>query len=74
MSDELTAEEMKVELFNEIHFINFMYERRKESFQMQGRYDGSISEQCKQGFKRQQRFWDRLILEFEREKTEGEHE
>lgn len=61
----VTAEEIKAVMFSNIHCINFMHERRNEAFQMQGRYDGSMSAECKESFREQFGFWDALIKESE---------
>lgn len=61
----VTADQIKQVMFNDIHCINFMRERRKECRQMQGRYDGAMSEACKQSFREQYEFWDALIQEEE---------
>ena len=60
---ELSAQHMKHELFKDIHFVNFMVESRKRSFQMIGIYDGAISEQCKSSFQESYKFWDRMLFE-----------
>ena len=37
-------------VFNGVHWQTFLKQRRNESFQMIGQYDGAMSEECKQAF------------------------
>lgn len=46
---------------------NFLRERHRESFQMLGRYDGAMSEQCKNEFRKEYRILTAII-----EETEGQ--
>ena len=67
LKDEL--KQIKSLLFDNIHGVNFMYIQRKLAFQMQGQYDGSMSDDCKLVFKSQYNAWDKLIKEFNKRKV-----
>lgn len=41
-------------VMSQIHATNFLAESRNRAFQMQGAYDGSISEDCKEFLKREE--------------------
>lgn len=55
--------QLKETLFGNIQCINFMHERRHACFQSQAAYDGSISDECRDAFKKEYELWDSLIEE-----------
>lgn len=56
-------EGIKSLLFDSQEGVEFMHCQRLSSFQMQGQFDGAMSEECKASFKRQCEAWDSLIAE-----------
>jgi len=48
---------------NSISGREFLTEQRQKAFQMQGRYDGAMSERCKQMFADDFRMLDKLVTE-----------
>jgi hypothetical protein len=59
----VTGEQIKDVMFNSIACVRFMHDRKAECFQMQGRYDGSITDECKEAFRKEHDFWDAMIEE-----------
>lgn len=51
------------EFMRSVHMTNFLHERRKEAFQMQGRYDGAMSAECKARFANEHKLLTELIEE-----------
>lgn len=49
------------EFMRTVHVTNFLHERRKEAFQMQGRYDGAMSAECKAHFAEEHKLLTDLI-------------
>lgn len=75
LGNGVSADRIKDALFGNVVCLNFMRQQRYECFQMQGRYDGSISEECKEIFARDYQMWSDLLEEADRaaaQKTGGE--
>lgn len=69
-----TAEQFKDVMFHNIACVRFMHERKTECFQMLGRYDGAMSEECKGAFRKEHDFWASMIEEFGQRFTKCAHE
>ena len=57
--------EIKNEVLYTVHGLNFLHARRNAAFQIPGMHDGSISEACKEQFRREFEILNILIIEFE---------
>lgn len=51
------------EFMGSVHVTNFLDKRRQEAFQMQGRYDGAMSAECKARFAAEHKMLTDLIEE-----------
>jgi hypothetical protein len=63
IEQSVTGEQIKDVMFNNIACVRFMHERKAECFQMQGRYDGAMSDECKEAFRKEHDLWNAMIEE-----------